>query len=89
MFLLNWVKKFGGFIKKAFLAADGKGLTDKLVKDALTFVKVAAVKFADNAEKREWAVKALVSRGIPESLARLAVELAVQILKRETEELGS
>jgi len=79
---------FGGLIKKAFNVATSSGLTDELVAKALVWVKAAAVKFVDNAAKREWAVAQLVKAKIPESIARLAVELAVQLFKKELDDLG-
>lgn len=79
----GFFKKIGIVIKDAFIAANGKGLTDAVVSLALVFVKEAATKFADNAEKREWVVGLLVAKGVPESIARLAVELAYQLFKKE------
>lgn len=79
----SFFKRLGSILLSAFDAAGGNGLTDQIVQLALTFVKEAAVKFADNTERREWVVAQLVAKGIPESLARLGVELAVQLLKRE------
>jgi hypothetical protein len=74
-----------GLVEKAFGLAKQSGLTERAVSDALTFVKVAGDKFTDNAERREWVVKMLVSKGLPESIARLAVELAVRLWKAETQ----
>lgn len=79
----NFFKKVAGVAISAFQAAGGNGLTDQIVALALVFVKEAATKFSDNAEKREWAVQQLIQRHVPESLARLGVELAYQQLKKE------
>lgn len=82
----SFFKKVGKLTGKAFLAAGGRGLTDEIVQVALTWVKMAATKTLDNTGKREFVVDILVSRGVPESIARIAVELAVQLFKKE---LGS
>ena len=78
--LLSFV---GTVIRNALGVAAGRGLTDALVKEALSWVKVAAGKELDNSARREFVVAILVAKGIPESVARLAVELAVQIAKHE------
>lgn len=85
----SFFKKLGVLIGEAFVAAGAKGLTDEWVKEALSLVKVAATMFVDNASKREWVVAALVSRGVPESVARLALELSVQLFKKEVNSIGS
>ena len=79
--LLKLFGLVGKLVSKAFGLAQSAGLTDKTVQDALTFVKLAAVKIADNAERREWVVKMLMSKGIPENVARIATELAVRVFK--------
>lgn len=63
--------------------AKGRGLEDKLVAQALVWVRVAAQKFEEDEKRREWVVHVLEARGVSESIARLAVELAFQILKAE------
>mgnify|MGYP001587210301 CR=1 FL=1 len=50
---------------------------------ALSWVRAAAEKYDTNLERREWVVAILQNRGIPESTARLAVELACQLQKDE------
>lgn len=81
------VAKFFGFVRglvqRAFDAAKANGLTDRVVADALTFARQAATQFTDNVERRDWAVAQLVAMRVPESIARIAVEAAVQLLKRE------
>lgn len=74
----------GTRLKRALDYAHDQGLTDELIAVALKWVKVAADKFVDKAERREYVVQILIHRGVPESLARLIVELAVQIYKEET-----
>lgn len=84
----DFFKKVGTLFVKAFKAAADNGLTDKIIQIALVYVEEAASKFTDSTEKREYVVALLVSKGIPESIARLAVELAVQLFKSETEKVG-
>ena len=85
--MANWFVNVFQFLSKglkgAFRIAQERGLTDEIVGIALRFVRVAADRYVDNAAKREWVVKVLVARGIPESVARIAVELAVQVYKKE------
>lgn len=76
----------GKLVMKALRLAQSQGLDDKLVDLAMKWVKVAATKFVSNAEKREWVVEVLVTKGYPESLVRLAVELAYILYKREVED---
>ena len=71
----------GRWAMRAFGVAKIAGLSDEVVERALELVKRAATMFVDNAEKREWVVRALVAAGVKESIARLAVELAVQLFK--------
>lgn len=78
---------FGKLVWAGLKSAKVKGLTDEVLKQALLYVKVAATKFTDNTEKREWVVGILVSKGIPESIARLAIELAYQGLRSEIEKI--
>ena len=79
--LLKLFGLVGKLVSKAFGLAQSAGLTDKTVQDALTFVKLASVKLVDNAERREWVVKMLMSKGVPENVARIACELAVRLFK--------
>lgn len=79
----NWFKNVGRLIAKALKHAELQGLTDEVLAIALEWAKVAATKELDNAQRREFVVQILVSKGIPESIARLAVELAVQAIKAE------
>ena len=74
---------FIGALKKAFSYAKDNGLTDDLVQLALKWVREASKKSVENPEKREWVVEILKAKGIPESVARIAVELAYQLYKKE------
>jgi hypothetical protein len=82
-FLKNLLLQIGDYVRQALQGAEARGLKDA-VATALRYVKEAALLFTDNDERREWVVNRLVERGVPESVARLAVELAVQIWKRES-----
>ena len=75
--------KFGALVNKALGFAARFGLKDEIVDLALRWVRVANTKFVDNAERREWVVSVLVGKKVPESIARLAVELAYQIYRKE------
>ena len=68
----------------ALRSAEVRGLTAAVLATALQVAREAAAQVVDSAERREWAVQKLISRTrVPESIARLAVELAVQRLKAE------
>ncbi len=85
----KFFSKFGKTIWSALEQAGIKGLTDELVDVAKQWVKVAAEQQMDNKQKREFVVKAVASKfpSIPESIIRLAVELAVQAVKKELEKI--
>lgn len=82
-------KDIEGFIGAAYRAANKSGLTEQAFAIALVWVRVAMEKFADNSQRREFVVEILVNRGIPESIARLAVELAVQWIKKNPQVIQS
>lgn len=67
----------GKGILAALRFADKHGLTDDLVNLALRHVMDAQAQFATNDERREYVVSKLKGHFVPESIARLAVELAV------------
>lgn len=83
MFLLDLFKKVKSLLEKVFQAAKDNGLSDEILDQAYRWAKVAAARFVDNTDRREFVVKMLVARNIPESVARFAVEAAVQLLKKE------
>lgn len=61
-----------------------KNVTDAQVDIAVGLVGVAAGKFIDNGQRREWAVKQLQTElKVPESLARWLVETAVLHIKAQ------
>lgn len=88
---MSWYGKLFGGIGKGLKAAVGfaqdHGLTDEILKLALQWVKVAEAQNIDNPAKRELVVKVLVGKGVPENVARLAVELGVQTIHAETRKL--
>ena len=61
--------------------AESRGLTDDLVDIALQHVTAAQVQFPTNEERFAFAVNKIKGKYVPESIARLAVELAVQKYK--------
>ena len=71
----------GKALVKVFKVAEERGLTEDIVNQAEGLVGEAQRQFNDNATRREWAVAALIAAKVPESIARLAVELAVQVFK--------
>ncbi len=85
----KFFSKFGKVIWGALEQAGIKGLSDELVDVAKAWVKVAAQQQLDNTQKREFVVKAVAAKfpAIPESIIRLAVELAVQAVKKELEKI--
>lgn len=84
MSITSIFKAIGSNIVKAFKSAVVRGLTEQLVKQAKALITEAALKYVDSAPRREWAVGQLQAKtGVPESIARLAVELAVQAIKSE------
>lgn len=74
---------FKSLLSKVWGVVKSTGITDALMKLGIAYAKEAALKFTDNTQRREWVVQQLVTRGIPESVARLIVELAVQFIKKE------
>ena len=88
MSLFSFLKPLGTFLAKAFNAAKSAGLTDQLVQIALPYVRDANKKFVDNDKRREWVVAKLVAKKVPESIARLVVELAFQLYRKEIAKVG-
>ena len=88
MSFFSFLKPLGAFLSRAFKYAKESGLTDELVAMALPLIREANRKFVDNAKRREWVVAILVSRGVPESIARLVVELAFQVYRKELAKAG-
>lgn len=80
--MFGWLGVIGGWFKKVFSAAKDAVPAEVLSK-AISLAEEAAVKYADNSDRREWVVQALIAEHVPESVARLAVELAVNFLKKQ------
>lgn len=81
---MNVFKWLGGLLGKAFSAAKKSGLTDEVMGLALDYAKAQVGQAFTNNTKRDRAVSYLVGKGIKESIARFAVESAVQIIKEKT-----
>ena len=82
MGLKSILKAIGRFAQRAFGIVKQRGLSDELLNTALDLVTKAKTEINDNSARREWAVAALMGAGVKESIARLAIELAVQGLKK-------
>lgn len=80
--MFNWLKPIGKWLKKA-LSFIETYITDENVELAVKWVAVAKEKFSDNSSRREFVVSILMNKGIPEHLARLIVEIAVGIVKKD------
>jgi hypothetical protein len=81
--LFGWLKR--SLLDLALKAARVAGLSDARMEQALGLVRQAQDMPDTNDAKREWAVRMLMQLGLKESLARLAVELAVAFLKWQTQ----
>jgi hypothetical protein len=83
MNIVDFFKGIGHLLARVF------GLIKKLVPEdqlakAIELARQAAEQFVDTAQRREWVVAALMAAfHIPESIARLITELAVQHLKAD------
>jgi hypothetical protein len=85
----HFFKTLGGLLGKGLKCACESGLTEEAVSIALVWVRVAALKYASDPERRESVVKILKDKGIPEGIARIAVELAYCIFKKELEHVDA
>ena len=86
MNILGIFRTIGRVIKRALVFAEQRGLTDDLVAHALRLVAgaQASATLTDNAARREWVVAQLQAyTRAPESVVRLAVELAVAGYKKQ------
>ena len=84
MNIKGFFSRIFGLIATAFKRAQAFGLDNQLIEDTIQWVEEASKKFKDSAARREFVVGILVARKVPENIARLAVELAVQIWKART-----
>jgi hypothetical protein len=88
MGLTSWFNALTGWLRRSLAAASANGLTDELVRDAYWLAKKAAETIDDptdavEAKRRAFVIAQLTAKGVPESIARFALEAAIQILKRE------
>ena len=86
MNILGLFRTIGRTIKRALVFAEQRGLTDDLVAHAIRLVAGAQVNatLTDNAARREWVVSQLQKHTrAPESVIRLAVELAINAYKKQ------
>lgn len=82
---MAWYSGIVNFFKRAPILVHDLGLTDELLLIAKGAVRLAEANLLDNAARREFAVAFLVGKGVPESIARLAIEVAVRLIKKEIE----
>ena len=82
---LRLFARVGKGIAKALRFAESRGLTDDLVDLALTHVLKARESFETNEDRRAYVLAQLRGRGVPESVARLALELAVSAYKKQVQ----
>lgn len=85
----SFFTRFGKLIWSALEQAGIRGLSDELLKITLAWVRVAAEQQLNNEQKRAFVIGILKEKfpHIPESIIRLAIELAVQVLKEEVEKI--
>lgn len=85
--LKNLLEHIGSAIVSALGYATTRGLSDAVINAAVGFVKEAVTaenSVLNNKEKRAYVVDKLIGVfHLPESIANLAVELAVQAVKAE------
>ena len=62
-------------------------ITEADLARGMALVQDAESKFLDNAQRREWVVARLKALGVPEFLARIIVELALRLVKKEAKRL--
>jgi hypothetical protein len=79
--VLAWFKSLAA---RAFAAIQAAGLDDAVMELALDAVRRAEAEFSDNATRRESVVAFLTSKGIPEGVARAALEIALALVRKQT-----
>lgn len=80
--MFGWLFGVGKFLARV-IGIVRDAVPEPVLRFAIDKATEAAVKFATNDERREWLVQELMDKtGISESVARLAVELAIQYLKK-------
>lgn len=79
--ILRFFKNIGHGIAKALRFAESRGLTDELVDLALKHVLRAPEFFSTNEDRRNYVLNQLRTQGVPDHVARLALEMAVALYK--------
>lgn len=88
MGFLDFFKGLGSRLASVFKFVQ-KVVPDEQLDKAIDLVAEAGKKFIDNDKRREWAVRQLMSAfPIPESIARLIIELAVTHTKHGIDAAG-
>lgn len=94
MSIIAKIRQFFGAHKQEIITvglayAESRGLTPEVAALALKWVKVAETTWQSNTDRRNWVVDVLVRKsGLSESVARTAVEIAVQALQAEAAKAG-
>ena len=78
----------GKLVAKGWQLLQEAGLDDDVLRLALPLVKRANEKYIDNPSRREWVVEGLVAHKVPEGVARIALELALSLWRKELANLG-
>ena len=93
---MNFFKSIGHFIAgipsqigKGIQLIVKSGLTQEVIQLALPLVRQAATKVMSDQARREWVVNALIAQHVPESVARVAVELAYNLYQAEITKVGA
>src|SRR4051812_16833301 len=80
---VEFMKTVGHLLAKTFSIIKKLVPEDQLAK-AIELVRLAATRFVDNADRREWVVHELMTLlHLPESVARFLTELALQHVKAD------
>lgn len=79
----------GRILNGAFSSSQLSGLDDHTLALALEWSDKARRKYDDPAQRRAWVLAILEARGVKESIARLALELALQRRKSQRQFIGA
>lgn len=89
MSFMDFLKSVGHIFQNIFTIIK-KVVPEPVLELAIAKAQEAATKFVDNADRRAWAIGELMKvPGVSESVARLAVELAVQHIKADAIDKGA
>ena len=81
IWLLWLLRGLGQLIGQGLRTSKAQGLTEDLVRIALEKVTEAEFLFPTGGKRRDWVVRLLLKEGVPERVARLALELAYSAFK--------